>query len=53
MDQEKRNPILSIDLQIRLRGEVYEIDLTRVLKWVTFLALAGLRLYHSWHAASG
>ena len=31
MDQEKRNPILSIDLQIRLRGAVYEINLARCI----------------------
>jgi hypothetical protein len=53
MDQEKRNPILSIDLQIRLRGAVYEINLTRVLKWLGVLVVAGLRIYRSWYGASG
>lgn len=51
MEQEKRNPILSIDIQIRFRGALYEISFTRVLKWLGTFAIVGLRLYRSLHDA--
>ena len=47
MEQEKGNPIFSIEIQIRLRGALYEISLTRVLKWLAALAVLGARLYRS------
>ncbi len=52
MEQEKRIPILSIDIQIRFRGALYEISLARVLKWLGAFAIVGLRLYRSLHGAS-
>lgn len=52
MEQEKRVPILSIDIQICFRGALYEINVTRVLKWLGTLAIVGLRLYRSLHEAS-
>ncbi len=52
MEQEKRVPILSIDIQIRLRGTVYEISLTRVLKWLAGFGLLGIRLYRAFHGAT-
>lgn len=52
MDQEKRSPILSIDIQIRFHGALYEMNATRVLKWLGALAIVGLRLYRSFHDAS-
>lgn len=32
MEPEKRNPILSVDIQIEIRGALREISFTRVLK---------------------
>ena len=51
MDQEKRIPILSIDIQIRLRGALYEISFMRVLKWLGTLAFVGARLCRLLHNA--
>jgi len=48
MEQE-RNPILSIDIQVRFRGAIYKFDITRVLKWLLPLIVVGakgLSLYH-------
>jgi len=53
MEQEKRIPILSIDVQIRFRGALYEISLARLLKWLGAFAIVGLRLYRSLHGAPG
>ena len=53
MDQEKRVPILSIDIQIRFRGALYEINLTRLLKWLGALTVVGLRVYRALHNAPG
>lgn len=53
MGQEKRNPIISIDLQIRLRSVVYEVDLARVLKWCVTLTVIFARLYRWWLHGGG
>lgn len=45
MEQEKRNPIFSIDLTIRFRSAVYQIDVAKILKWVGVLVVVGIRLY--------
>lgn len=42
-----RSPLLSVDLQIRLRGELYELNLARLLKWVALLAVAAMRIYRA------
>ena len=47
MEQEKRIPILSIDIQIRFRGVIYEFSFTRVMKWLGAFVIVGLRLYRS------
>jgi hypothetical protein len=52
MEQEKRIPILSIDIQIRFRGGIYEFSLARVLKWLGAFAIVGLRIYRALHGAS-
>lgn len=51
MDQEKRNPILSIDVRVRFRGAIYRIDLARILKWAGALLVLGIRLYRTIHGA--
>jgi hypothetical protein len=51
MEQEKRNPIFSIDIQIRLRGAVYEFSFSRALKWLGAIAIIGLRMYRALHGA--
>jgi len=51
MEQEKRIPILSVDIQIRFRGALYEISFTRVLKWLLAFAIFALRFYRSLHDA--
>ena len=53
MEQEKRNPILSIDIQIRFRGAIYEFSFTRALKWLGAFAIIGLRVYRALHGAPG
>ncbi len=49
MEQEKRVPILSIDIQIRFRGAIYELSFTRALKWLGACVIIGLRLYRALH----
>ena len=51
MEQEKRNPILSVDIQIRFRGAIYEFSFTRALKWLGAFAIIGLRVYRALHGA--
>jgi hypothetical protein len=51
MEQEKRIPILSVDIQIQFRGALYEFSFTRVLKWLGAFAMVGLRLYRALHGA--
>ena len=53
MEQEKRNPILSMDIQIRFRGALYEFSVVRALKWLGACVIVGLRLYRSLHGAPG
>lgn len=50
MEQVRRNPILSIDLRIRIRGAIYRVDIVRVLKWLATLLVIGTRIYRLLHA---
>jgi hypothetical protein len=52
MEQEKRIPILSIDIQIRVRGAIYEFSLAKILKRLVTMAVIGLRLYRSLHGVA-
>lgn len=42
---------LTIDIQIRFRGEVYELRLTNILKWLSALIIIGANLYHRFRGA--
>jgi hypothetical protein len=47
--QLERNPIISIDLRIRVRRAKYRVDFVRVLKWISTLLVIGLRMYQLLH----
>lgn len=52
MDKKQvRNSWFSIDVRIRIRGKLYEIQFSQVLRWVSFALLMGFRLYRQLHGA--
>ena len=49
MEQERRDPIFSIDIQIRFRGALYEFRLANLLKWAVGLIVVAARIYRHLH----
>lgn len=49
MRQAKRKPILSIDIQVHIRGQVHKTSVVRLLKWFALAAFMASRFIDGIH----